>query len=193
MRRISILVALICFFLTLSAAAEQKEGTGKRPSVESGATKLEAFYSKKGALFIKDFYSVGELTSKHGSIATIKALVMYSPGREGDRSKGLKMEIPGLQIVADVFIDQEEISGIIKAINYQMGLVEKWKDQDKYYTEVNYITTGGLEIGFYQKGNQVTPYLSAEHGRSVFFFTSMDDVMKVKVLFEDGFKILSPK
>jgi len=193
MKKLSVLVVLICSFLTLSAVAEQKEISAKRPSSEAAVTKLEAFYSKKGTLFIKDFYSVGELTSKHGSVATIQALVMFSPGREADRTKGLKMDIPGLQSVADVFIDQDEIPGIIKAITYQIDLASKWKDQEKHYTEVNYMTTGGLEVGFFQKGKEMTPYLSAEHGRLVFFFTSMEALVQTRTVFENGLKILGSK
>ena len=175
--RIKILiVGLVCFYLvTATNSAQIKKEETKEPT-----TKLEAFLVTKGKLIIKEFYELGRVSGKYGSKIEFTALVMFEPGEESKRVRGLKIEITqaGRYEKSETsFLDLEEVDSLLKAIEYLIDLSVKWKDIEKTYTEVVFSTKGDFSIGFYQQGNKQAAFSSSGRiGKASCLLTSLQDL-----------------
>lgn len=192
MKKFLIVVLCTLVFLPLIASAQvKKEGETKEP-----ATKLEEFLAKKGKLIIKDSYALGEVAGRYGSIE-FNALVIYEPGLESQRIRGLKIEVTEegrYERSNTSFLDLDEIESLSKALEYMTGLSAKWKSTNKEYTEVVFSTKGDFGIGFYQKGIEQTAFSSSGYiGKASCFFSSMEDLSSVKAIADKGLKLLSEK
>lgn len=84
-------VAISCFVIIVPSRvlAQVKEDA----KIKEPTTKLESFLAKKGKLIVKDFYKLGEISSKYGSKVDFNALVIYEPGQETQKIRGLKVEV----------------------------------------------------------------------------------------------------
>ena len=193
MKKILIITLCSFIFIPLIASAEVKqEAKAKEPT-----TKLEAFLAKKGKILIKDFYSLGGVTSHQESGVDITALVIYEPGQESQKIRGLKIEVKEtteIERSETVFLDLEEIESLSKGIDYMINLLAKWKDETKEYTEVAFSTKGGFNIGFYQTGNTQGAFASiGEIGPIVCKFSSVEDLNKIKTMADKGLQLLNQK
>jgi len=193
MKKFLIVVLCALVLLPLIASAQvKKEGEAKEP-----ATKLEAFLAKKGKLIVKDFYRLGEVAGRYGSKIEFSALVIYEPGQESQRIRGLKIEVTEggrYERSNTSFLDLEEIESLSKALEYMGGLSAKWKDIEKDYTEVVFSTKGDFNIGFYQSGIKQAAFSSSGYiGKATCFFSSMQDLSSVKTIADKGLKLLSEK
>lgn len=193
MKKFLIIVLCALVFLPLMASAQvKKEGEAKEP-----ATKLEAFLAKKGKLIVKDFYKLGKVACSFGSKIEFSALVIYEPGQERHKIRGLKIEVTEggrLERSNTSFLDLEEIESLSKALEYMAGLSTKWEDIKKEYTEVIFSTKGDFEIGFYQRGTEQASFSSSGYiGKASCFFPSMQDLNSVKTIADKGLKLLSKK
>lgn len=188
---VAFLCALILVPLIVSAQVK-KEGETKEP-----ATKLEAFLAKKGRLMVKDFYEIGEVAGRYGSKIEFKALLIYEPGQESQRIRGLKIEVTEggrFERSNASFLDLEEIESLSKAIEYMISLSAKWKGINKEYTEVVFSTKGDFKIGFYQKGTNQAAFSSSGYiGKASCFFSSMQDLSSMKAMADKSLKLLSEK
>lgn len=190
-----ILVPILCVLILvplIASAQVKEEGKAKEP-----ATKLEAFLAKKGRLVVKNFYELGEMIGMYGSKIEFAALVIYEPGQESQRIRGLKIEVTegGRYERSDTsFLDLEEIESLSKAIEYMVSLSEKWKSIAKEYTEVVFSTRGDFEIGFYQDGTEQKAFSSSGYiGKARCPLSSMQDLSSVKAIADKGLKLLSEK
>jgi hypothetical protein len=172
----------------------QDAGEQKRKEPE---TKLEAFLAKKGTLIIKDVYNLGEINGKYGGKITFSALVIYEPGQESQKIRGLKIEITGagrFERSNTSFLDLEEIQSLSKAIEYMVNVSAKWKDTSKEYTEVIFSTKGYFNIGFYQKGIEQTGFTSSGYiGETTCFLSSIQDLISIKTIVDKGLNLLNTK
>ena len=189
------LIVVLCVFVLLpliASAQVKKEGEAKEP-----ATKLEAFLAKKGKLIVKDFYKLGEVAGRYGSKIEFSALVIYEPGQESQRIRGLKIEVTEggrYERSNTSFLDLEEIESLSKALEYMGGLSAKWQDIRKEYTEVVFSTKGDFNIGFYQTGTEQGSFSSSGYiAKASCFFSSMQDLSSVKTIADKGLKLLSEK
>lgn len=190
-----ILIATLCVFVLVPfIASAQVKGEGK---TKEPATKLEAFLAKKGKLIVKDLYKLGEVAGRYGSDIEFKALVIYEPGQEGQRIRGLKIEITegGTYERSNTsFLDLEEIESLSRAIEYMVSLSAKWKGINKEYTEIVFATKGDFNIGFCQKEAEQVAFSSIGYiGEASCLFSSMQDLNSVKVIADKGLKLLSEK
>ena len=186
-----VLCVLVLVPLIVSAQVK-KEDKAKEP-----ATKLEAFLAKKGKLIIKEFYDLGQMPGRYGSKVKFTALVIYEPGQESQRVRGLKIEVSEggrYERSNTSFLDLEEIESLSKGIEYMIGLSAKWKGINKEYTEVVFSTKGDFNIGFYQKGAEQGAFSSSGYiGKVTCFFFSVQDLSSVKAIADRGLKLLSEK
>lgn len=185
-----ILCALIVMPLTASAQVKEEA------RVEEPATKLEAFLVKKGKLIIKDFYELGEVAGRYGSKIEIDALVIYEPGRESQRVRGIKIEVSGggkYERSDTSFLDFEEVESLSRAIEYMVDLLSKWKDINKEYTEVIFSTKGDFQIGFYQKGTERFSFASSGHIGKVTCFFPLERLSSIQSIVNKGLNILKEK
>lgn len=125
---------------------------------------MEAFLGKKGELIVKDFYKLGEVAGRYGSKIEFSVLVIYEPGKESQRIRGLKIKVSEggrYERSNTSFLDLEEIESLSKALEYMGELSARWKDIKKEYTEVVFSTKDDFRIGFYQTGNELTAFSSS--------------------------------
>jgi len=193
MKKFLIVVFSALVLLPLIASAQvKKEGEYKEP-----ATKLEAFLGKKGELIVKDFYKLGEVAGRYGSKIEFSVLVIYEPGKESQRIRGLKIEVSEggrYERSNTSFLDLEEIESLSKALEYMGELSARWKDIKKEYTEVVFSTKDDFKIGFYQTGNELTAFSSSGYiVKASCFFSSLQDLNSVKTIVDKGLRLLSEK
>lgn len=178
--------------MPLTASAQGKE----EARVEEPATKLEAFLVKKGKLIIKDFYELGKVFGKYGSMVEFNALVIYEPDKESQRVRGIKIEVSGggkYERSDASFLDFEEVESLSKAIEYIVDLLSKWEGVNKEYTEVIFSTKGDFQIGFYQKGTERFSFASSGHIGKVTCFFPLEELSSIKSIVNKGLSILKEK
>ncbi|HQJ39922.1 MAG TPA: hypothetical protein PK449_00005, partial [Exilispira sp.] len=165
----------------IASAQGENEGETKEPP-----TKLEAFLAKKGNLIVKDFYKLGEVAGRYGSKIEFSALVIYEPGQESQRIRGLKIDITEggkYERSNTSFLDLEEIESLSKALEYMGDLSAKWQNIKKEYTEVVFSTKDDFNIGFYQIGSEQVSFSTIGYiGKATCFFFSMQDLNSVKTI-----------
>jgi hypothetical protein len=186
-------MGLVFFYLvTFTSGTQIKKEEPKKP-----ATKLEAFLATKGKLIIKEFYELGKVSGKYGSKIELTALIMYEPGQENKKVRGLKIEITEggrYEKTDSSFLDLEEIESLSSAIVYMISLSKKWKEEKRQYTETAFSTQGDLSIGFYQQGNNQAAFsTSGRIGKTKCYFTSMNGLVSVKTLADKGLELLNKK
>lgn len=184
--------------LALSLAIPSNLFSQQNPAQpQEPATKLEAFLTKKGQLIVKDFYSLGKINGKFGAVIKFDALVVYQPGHEAQRIRGLRIEITEgdrLEISNASFLDMDELESLAKAISYMNDLLAKWQTENKEYTEVIFMTKGDFRIGFYQQGNLLNAFSSSGHIRSATIYLNwVKDLTAVKDIVDKSIKLLSEK
>lgn len=193
MKNIALSVGLLFFiFLPFVAQGEIKEDEkSKEP-----ATKLEAFIAKKGKLIIKDSYEIALISGMYGSSLKLSSLLLYEPGQESQKLKGLRIEINEsgrLQRSNVSFLDFEEGESLLRAINYMIDLSSKWQAIEKDYTEVTFSTKGDFYMGFYQKGKGQTVYSSSGYINKAQCFMALKDLTAMKEAVEKGLALLKEK
>lgn len=73
--------------------AKKAESTEKTETEKTEpATKLEQVLSKKGRLYLKDFFYAGMISGQNSINITVRALVVCEPSREGEKIRGLIIE-----------------------------------------------------------------------------------------------------
>lgn len=164
---------------------------------ESHQTRLEAFLAKKGTLLIKDIHSLGTLDGKHGSKIAFEAIVLYEPGQEKGKTRGLKIEVSGgdqFKRQGTSFLDLDEVEDLSKAMHYMVDLSSKWKGTAKEYSEVVFSTKGHFNAGFYQLGQEQGAFASnGIGGGASCFFLSPSDLSSVRNIVEEGLDWLRPQ
>ena len=83
------------------------------------ATKLEQVLSKKGRLYLKDFFYAGMISGQNSINITVRALVVCEPSREGEKIRGLIIEFlegAKLEKINSSFLEIEECESLLKAI-----------------------------------------------------------------------------
>lgn len=193
MKKFLIIVLCALVLLPMIASAQgENEGETKEPP-----TKLEAFLAKKGNLIVKDFYKLGEVAGRYGSKIEFSALVIYEPGQESQRIRGLKIDITEggkYERSNTSFLDLEEIESLSKALEYMGDLSAKWQNIKKEYTEVVFSTKDDFNIGFYQIGSEQVSFSTIGYiGKATCFFFSMQDLNSVKTIADKGLKLLNEK
>lgn len=94
---------------------------------------------------------------------TVRALFVCEPSREGEKIRGLIIEFlegAKLEKINSSFLDIEEYESLLKAIDYMIGLIDKFKTMNWEYTEVTFSTKDEFKVGFYQKGITFTAFVS---------------------------------
>jgi len=193
MKKMLIFITCTIILVPLIVSAQVKE---QRQDLEP-ATKLEEFLAKKGRLIVKDFYDLGVISARYGSKISFNAVVIYEPGLEDQRIRGLRVEITkgGKYERSDTsFLDLEEIESLSTAISYMMDLSTKWKTAIREYTEVVFSTKGYFRIGFAHKGNNQIAFSSSGYGGNVScYFSSAQELQSVKVIVDKGLALLNEK
>jgi hypothetical protein len=164
------------------------------------------FLGKSGELRVKDFYEVGEFSGL-GSMK-IDAAVVYQPGQEQQRVRGVRIEIkaPGrLENTDTAFLDMDEVETLSTALAYMAdaeankkgavsaGYVGGGVVAPPPYTEFEFRTRGDFAIGFYRKGNDTGGYASSGTVSPARVFFKAAELPKIKALVDRALAILKEK
>jgi hypothetical protein len=161
-------------------------------------TKVGLFLASKGKLLIKQFYEIGKVTGSYGTNIKFDALLLFEPGQEDQRIRGIKITIKSEdkhgEKESTSFLDMDEMESLSKAIDYALNLIEKWKNITSEYTEVIFCTRDDFKVGFYQKGTEQTCFSSSGYVSKVScFFPSTDCLKEIKEIINKGIALLVTK
>lgn len=176
----------------------------------SPLTRIEAFTVQKGVLVIRDYYYLGDVED-----ITFAAIVAYSPDKEADKIKGVRIGLPSLgghKNVHTVFFDVDELDEIKKVLVYFDKLAARWvADKKSNYTEASYSTRDNFEIDIYKKpttqagfikrlfgrevGSNPDPvlYLQANNYENVFRIIDFDQIPELLKIIDKGIETLASK
>lgn len=113
----------------------------------------------KGTLFVKFFYPVTEITGHWlaGGRISLEAAVIFEPGKEAERLRGLRVEVmeSGKEaITRAAFLDLDEIQSASRAVGYMLEMAKEWEGKKRDYSEVAFTTKDNFRIVFWQNGKE---------------------------------------
>ncbi|RCK72655.1 MAG: hypothetical protein IGBAC_0466 [Ignavibacteriae bacterium] len=186
----------ICFLIAIFASQPIISQTTEEQKLKEPSTKIGAFLAKKGKVVVKDFYRLGTVKGNFGSSMEFSALVIYEPGRESERLRGLKVEINGggrYERNNSSFLDFDEVESYSKAVSYLTQTASSWKAGSKEYTEVIFSTKDDFSFGFYQKGTEQTCFSESGYvGKATCFF-DVDDLKAIQQIVDKAKSLLTQK
>ncbi len=189
MKKIFLSLLFVFLFALPAVAAGQKTVEQKEPT-----TKIEAFLSRKGEIYIKDFYEIG--SHFYPGNITLTAVVLFKPGQEAQKIKGMKIEVKEegpLERSNVAFLDMEEIESLSKALAYLENLAGKWKDIEKSDSEAVYTTKDYFTMGFYKSKGEMKGFASCGFVGKTNAFFPVEDLKKVRISVEKGLQLLREK
>lgn len=209
MRYILLILIVISLILTSCSEKEQVETQVDSKDSTLSKTKIEEFLSKKGILFIKDFYEIGSISSDsrlYGKL-DFNAIIIYKPDANTDSIKGLKVDIHTKEYLVyssydkseTVFLDLDELVELSAAIQYMYNLVDKWEAIKQEYTEVSYRTIGNFEIVLFPESTATDgkdklnfAVKTGYSGTTCYFQNDIANSLKLlKEIFDKGIKKLN--
>jgi len=155
-----LLFALCC---TSSAYAQEAVSPPEAAKKPEPATAIEKFMARRGVLIVKDFYNVGMVSGQLGTSLEIKMLILSSAGGPSAAQKifGVRFSRPaaGRYESEEVsFLDFDECVALLDALGFMQNLAIKMAQEQHEYTEVIFVTRGGMRIGFYQEGREQSAF-----------------------------------
>ena len=188
-------------------AQDTKAATATTPQ-QVPSTKLEAFLSKRGVIFIRDFNNLGKIEKKKTETigtqnfttteywVTVTALAVYEPAKEAVKMKGLQCDLTdfrgrGLDTNMS-FLDLDEAESLSKALGYLTELSGKWQGQNVGEKEVYFTTKDDFKVGFSQEQEkQAKAFVqSGRIGRTTIRLSSIDELTQLKSLVDSGIEWL---
>lgn len=181
------------FFLCLVSLIIPVSTFAQKQAKPLPSTKLEQFLSKKGKLIVKDSFDSGTLSGQYGTKISVDALIIYEPGKEEEKIRGLRIEVKGggrLERSDTSFLDLDEVESLSKAISYMINLVDNWKNKSRNYTEVIFSTKGDFKLGFYQKGTEMTGFAQSGIIGAATSLFPVANLSKLKGIIDKGNSLL---
>jgi len=186
-KHILVFTIIACFTLpTTSFSQTQKVEPAEKAEP---ATKLEQFLSKKGRLYVKDYYKAGTVSGQYGQRIAVEALIVYEPGKEVEKNRGLKIEVyegGRLEKTHSSFLDLEEVESLSKAIDYMVNLIIKFRGSSREYTEVIFSTKGDFKVGFYQNGDRFQAFAESGIIGKTHCFIPVESLPNLKSVIDNG-------
>src|ERR1017187_5740513 len=179
-------VALIVFAASTSGSAQSGRPAPAAPTevAVQGATdtvmrtKLEALLSARGTVVVQEGYALGNV----GPVS-VQAIVVSEAGQQEPHLRGLRVDVvdaTGRSDPASVsLIDMDEIARLSRALVSMVDLASAWKLVDKPYTEVHYTTKGDFVVGFSQRKQDQSAFISSGPARAA---TTLADIQALTQL-----------
>jgi len=105
------------------------------------------------------------------------------------KQRGLEIEVYGggrLEKANSSFLDVDEADSLSKALDYMINLLNKFKDENREYTEVIFATKDEFKVGFYQKGSSFTVFASSGYNREATCFLPTKSLADLKNVIDKG-------
>ncbi len=183
------IILLACFSVLtfpFTTFAQEKSAATAPPTL------LEGFLAKTGSIVVKDFHSLGEIPKVFGEMS-LETLILYEPGKEPQRVRGLRVQVEGPppgQRSGIAFLDMDEVEALSRGLDYMIKLASFWAGKPREYTEVIYHTMGDLEVGFYVKDNRLKGFAKAGRIGAVTAYLEVDSMRTFKEKVDEGFAYL---
>lgn len=191
MKKLFLLCAVIILVaLPISSFSQTKKAESGEKT--EPATKLEQFLAKKGRLYVKDFYKAGTVFGQYGQYIAVDALIVYEPGKEVEKNRGLKIEVyegGRLEKTHSSFLDLEEVESLSKAIDYMINLISKFKGNTREYTEIIFSTKGDFKVGFYQNGDKFQAFAESGIIGNTHCFLPVESLSNLKSVIDNGLSL----
>src|SRR5262249_41264923 len=153
-------------------------------------------------LLIKRFYTLGDVKGSYGTTAKLTAIVVFEPGKESERLRGLGIEVKQgsgyLSRSHTSFLDLEEVEGLNTTIAYMLDVGTQWKSTNKDNAEVVFQTKDEFKIGFGQnspsfKKEELLGFVSSGLGNESASLFPIEALGSIKGLVESGLTMLNQK
>jgi len=156
-------------------------------------TKAQTFIAKRGALVMKEIFTIGLLAGKYNSKIGIDTFIFtVMKVAQTDRTCGimitLKTDNDGLQTC---FIDEDELPELVNGINYLDEKLMQLHHCVPNQIELAYITKDGFKVGFVVKPDpnpNPSFFCSAREAESAFL--PAEQLPQLRALIEKGIDYL---
>jgi hypothetical protein len=160
-------------------------------------TKAQTFIAKRGALVMKEFSPIGVVHGRHASKIEVDSLVFTTmKAAKIDRTYGIKLTVyttrQGYEREETCLIDQDELTELIKGMNYLSEKLVQFGSGVPSYTELIYVTNDDFKVGFFVSAGadpDPTLFCSARGGENAFMPSAR--LSQLTQLVEKGMEYLS--
>jgi hypothetical protein len=124
------------------------------------ATKLEIFAARTNAVLTTENYFVHAISGDNGCRVRFQAIIMYEPGQEAQKIRGMKVDIVELRQNKDersvtLYVDFEELEPLSRAITTMLDVTQRGTAlPNPIAKEVSFTTTGGLTLAMVQRNRE---------------------------------------
>lgn len=155
---------------TLMAISVLTAANNAKDMIKGPATKLEKVQSIKGSIIVKGYNEASSLYGKYSGTVTV-TIYEFNNKKSNVKTHGLNIEVKTTDKysnTASSFIDFEEISSLIKGLDYLEGIKSNPTKFEHY--EAVYLTNGGLKITHFntKKGILVAIQVGRYSSKSVY-------------------------
>lgn len=205
LQAISLLVLSSVLIIALCSCDNKSKsitnGTRKESSTDNDV-KLKTFMSKKGVMYIKDYYFKGGILGEWGSNINVQAIIGYTPNKDVnkiEKVRGIIIEVDGggrLNITHKSYLDIDEAESVSKALSYMIEelnnrLAQTSIEMKSDYNEVIFITKDEFKVGFYQDKKSLRAFAGSGSIGSATCFFKQGGLVKLKNYIDEG--IISAK
>ncbi|HEX2868761.1 MAG TPA: hypothetical protein VHO03_17100 [Ignavibacteriales bacterium] len=148
-------------------------------------TELEKFSSKRGVLFVKDFYKMDEISGRYG-IMEISVVNVYEPGNEKTGKMGMRIEIKEGQKDKTSLLDYDEAESFLKACEYFENTVRKWHSIKKEYSEFKFSTKDDFEFILFNEDDNLSFAATSGDIYRTTCFLDIDKIGQIKAAIQKG-------
>lgn len=160
-----LLVVTICTIAQESSQIQQ-------PSTPK--TELEKFFSKSGALIVKEFGISRELLGNSMTKIAFQIINVYSPGRESSGLKGIRVTVSSPKKESSSFLDVDELESLKRALEYILKEKEKLTSMQNYI-EIIFKTKDEFKFGAYVKDKELRLFASIDKYPYPNYFADFND------------------
>jgi hypothetical protein len=171
----SVRAAVALLFVGMTQAIPLEESAPEPMALPN--TRIEAFLAR-GSSVVKQVCPIGSVRG-----LSLEALALFEPepGKEPQKVKGLRAEIPeesGVAPAHSSYIDMDEIEGLLRAIDEMDRLLTLSGDD----TELMFVTRGNFKLGCYRKASDRRIFASSGPARRADFLGKPEELPKIREL-----------
>lgn len=150
----------------------------QEPQETPGST-VKSFLASRGLLIIKEFRPINVVKCEYGTRINLETAIistMASATIPGKVSYGVKFEMQDTQgdEQGSAFLDLDEFDEVISALEFINKLALEMANQQRDYTEVNFVTKDDIKFGFFQsEGRQLAFTKLQSYGNSAYLNLNM--------------------
>lgn len=147
-------------------------------------SKFDEFLARKGNLLVKNFYSIGELKWKGGTVE-VEVVHAYEAGKREQGIYALKFDKPaseGFGSTTTASLDFDEADSLLKALEAMIGFAEEDAGSAREHMEVEFSTRSEYRCGFIQQGRKQTAFMNLSSIGNAFISSKIYDLASAKDL-----------